>query len=65
MSGDADTTDDDELHMQLLAEYETSVMPDPPVVMTLNHGGPGICTLCYPGGAPKPRQAMQQEELAL
>lgn len=62
---EASAEDEDELHMQMLAEYETSALPDPPLLTTLNHGGPGICRMCYPNGAPTQKQPLQQGELAL
>ncbi len=55
--------------LQLLAEYDLGMLPDPEPSSTLNHGGPGICRLCYPNGAPTQRapalQPQQQGELAL
>ena len=39
--------------------------PPPPYVPTLNHGGPGICRLCYPNGATKQTQQTQQGEMLL
>lgn len=37
-----------------------------PCVPTLNHGGPGVCRICYPNGAPnEQKQPTQQGELQL
>lgn len=57
----SDEDDDYDAHMQLLAEYESGELQDPPLSSTLNHGGPGICRLCHPSGATKVLQ--QQAEL--
>ncbi len=35
--------------------------PEPPAP-SLAHGGPGICTWCYPTGAPKPPQPKPQQQ---
>lgn len=41
--------------------------PSRPVVPapSLNHGGPGICRLCYPNGAPVKPAVHEQGELQL
>lgn len=46
-------------------EYESGLLPDPPPATTLNHGGPGVCSICYPNGAPAKKAPTQQEELQL
>lgn len=39
--------------------------PPPSTAPSLNHGGPGICRLCHPHGAPPPLEPIQQGELLL
>lgn len=51
-------------------EYEQlpPLAPPPPPQPSLNHGGPGICRMCYPNGAPtqpQPAQPNEQKELQL
>jgi hypothetical protein len=54
---------DDDSDADMWAEYE-SLPVDPPPAKTLNHGGPGVCRLCHPDGAPA-QVIQQQGELQL
>ncbi len=60
---------DDDADAQLWAEYE-QLPADPSPVRSMNHGGPGVCLMCYPNGMSldirKPAvQPVQQQELQL
>lgn len=48
----------------VLEDHASAICGNAPA-STLNHGGPGMCTLCYPHGAPRALQPTEQGELAL